>query len=65
MSRKRAAIPEHFSSAEEAGAFCDTHSASGHQPVDFSVLGIAISLVVFIIGIVYLKHSEKYFVDLV
>ena len=30
MSRKRDAIPEHFSSAEEAGEFWDTHSASDY-----------------------------------
>jgi hypothetical protein len=30
MSRKRDAIPEHFTSAEEAGEFWDTHSASDY-----------------------------------
>ncbi len=39
----------------------------GHQPVDFAVLGMAIvlSVVLFITGILYLKHTEKYFADLI
>jgi lipopolysaccharide transport system permease protein len=39
----------------------------GYQPVNFGLLGIAIaiSLVIFITGIVYLKNTEKYFADLI
>lgn len=30
MNKRRAAIPEHFNSAEEAGEFWDTHSAADY-----------------------------------
>ncbi|MGE5458052.1 MAG: ABC transporter permease [Methanococcaceae archaeon] len=45
------------------------HRASllGHVPVDFVGLGIStvLTIVVFVSGIVYIKHTEKYFADLI
>lgn len=39
----------------------------GYQPIDWYGFGIAvvITLVIFVTGILYLKHTEKYFADLV
>jgi lipopolysaccharide transport system permease protein len=39
----------------------------GHTSVDFVSLGISaiLTIVIFVSGIVYLKHTEKYFADLV
>ena len=47
----------------------DAHRACllGHLPVNFTVLGIsiAISVLIFVTGIIYLKNTEKYFADLI
>ena len=47
----------------------DAHRACllGHQSVDFATLGvsIAISALIFVTGIIYLKNTEKYFADLI
>jgi len=47
----------------------DAHRAVllGHVPVDYAGLGIAaaITLTIFITGILYLRRTEKYFADLV
>jgi lipopolysaccharide transport system permease protein len=39
----------------------------GHIPVDFVGLGISalLTIVIFVSGIMYLKHTEKYFADLI
>lgn len=49
--------------------FIEAHRSAilGHQPIDFKMLGIsiAISIIVFITGLVYFNSVEKYFADVI